>query len=198
MMFDFVEYYDRIATELSDNSICVEIGVANGDSALHLAKRMRQIGKNDFTLYMVDNMDYGGYDQLVTIYENIITAKLTNHNIKVVPTDSISASKMFNNDSIDFIFLDSSHEYKETKDSIKAWYPKLKDDGILAGHDYFLYKDDVGRAVDELLPSVITREPINKPDQHQTFEPEQFLFIEDTANHYGLWWCQKRFYYAIR
>lgn len=196
MMFDFKDWYDRVAEQMPDNCVCVEVGVANGDSALYLAERFFELQKQ-FKLYMVDNMDYGGYDQMKTIYQNIIKSGLGEY-IEVIPYDSVSASEKFNDGSIDFVFLDSSHEYQETKDSIRSWYPKLKDDGILSGHDYFLYADDVGKAVDEMLPRIIKRETIDTPEQYNEFEEEQFLITEDTGNHYGIWVVRKRFYYDIR
>ncbi len=191
IMFDFSSFYDRIAEELPDGCKVVEVGVADGNSALYLAKRLDQLGKK-FTLYMVDNLDYGNYIQLCTIYENIIKSGL-GANIKVIPKDSVEASKDFNDGELHFCFLDSSHAYQETLDSIKHWYPKLLDGHILAGHDYDLY-DGVKNAVNELIPNRYQRESIHTAEQHQDFEEEQFLFTEPTSSNYGLWYCVKDFY----
>lgn len=194
LMFDFSEWYDRIAKELPNDCKIAEIGVANGDSALYLAKRLNELGKS-FTLYMIDSLDYGGNIQLCQIYENIIASGLGG-DIKVIPKDSIEASKDFNDGELDFIFLDSSHQYKETKESIKLWYPKLKDGSILSGHDYYLY-DGVKKAVDELIPETFQRETIETEEQFQEFEPEQFRHIQQTNNGYGLWYCIKDFYKTL-
>lgn len=197
LMFDFASFYDRIASQLPNDCVVCEVGVANADSALYLAKKLLNLDKK-FKLYMVDNLDYGGVEQLCTIYENVIKSGL-GRNIKVIPKDSIEASKLFNNDSLDFVFLDSSHLYEPTKEEIKAWYPKLKDDCILAGHDFFGH-EQVRKAVEEILPFQIKRQTIDDPEteQYQEFEPEQFLFTEQTSNWFGVWYVQKRFYYAIK
>lgn len=197
LMFDFQEFYNRVADHLPDDCVVCEVGVANGDSALHLAQRLHNQNKK-FKMYMVDNMDYGGYNQIITIYENIIKSGL-GERIIVIPKDSIEASKMFNGNSLDFCFIDSSHAYEETKNSIVSWYPKLKDDCLLAGHDFFLY-EDVRKAVEEKIPFQIKRPPIEniEAEHFQEFEPEQFLFTEDTASHFGIWLCQKKFYYDIK
>ena len=36
----------------------------------------------------------------------------------------------------DFIYVDARHDYKGVQVDIKDWWPKLKDGGIMAGHDY--------------------------------------------------------------
>jgi len=131
VMFDYPAFYERIARELPEECRLCEIGVADGISALYIAREL-YLQKKEFKLYMVDNMDYGKYIQMKTIYENIIRSGLGEY-IEVIPYDSVKASTLFNDGFLDFIFLDSSHEYQETKDSIKAWYPKLKDGGKFAG-----------------------------------------------------------------
>lgn len=189
-MFDFARFYDRVASELPHDCRVCEVGIADGESALYLANSLHVLGKR-FKMYMVDNMDYGKYNQMKTIYENIIKSGLGEY-IEVIPEDSIAASKLFNDNYLDFVFVDTSHEYEETKDSIRAWYPKLKDERILGGHDYNLY-EGVKKAVEEVIPRRITRNDI----ADRIFEPEDFLENETTDNGYGLWWCKKDFYKKI-
>lgn len=188
IMFDFSHYYDWIAEWLPSGCKIAEVGVADGDSVIYLAKRLLQHSKT-FKIYAVDNMDYGGYIQMKTIYENLIKHGVAQY-VEVIPKDSLEAAKDFNDGYLDFCFIDSSHEYFQTKKEIPAWYDKVKDLGILSGHDYHLYRKDVGRAVDELIPETITRNDI----PGRIFEPEQFLHITDTKSGYGIWWLQKDFY----
>jgi len=192
-MFDFSGYYDRIAQQMPDDCRVVECGVADGASALYLAKELNRLGRK-FTLYMVDNLDYGKYIQLCTIYENVIKSGL-GESIKVLPHDSRIAAELFNDGFLDFVYIDSSHEYEETLGSIKAWWPKLKDGGVLAGHDFQLYPT-VKQAVEELLPYRIKRETLysEEGELEQEFEEEEFLHVEGTDRGNGLWWVQKDFY----
>jgi len=186
-MFDFASFYDRVAAKMPDDCKLVECGVADGDSAIYLAKELKRLNKK-FKLYLVDNMDYGKYFQMKTIYENCIKAGIAEH-IEVHPYDSVAASKLFADGSLNFCYIDTSHLYEETKESIKAWYPKMIDGGILGGHDYFSCPP-VREAVDELIPQIFIREQINI----DPFEPEQFLHIEGTDHGNGLWHCTKDFY----
>lgn len=189
-MFDYSDFYDRMASELPNNSRIVEVGSGDGHSALYLAKKLYELNKG-FKLYMIDNLAYGGVLQMKTIYENIIKSGL-GEMIEFIPKDSIEASKLFNDEFLNFIFLDSSHEEQETKDSIKAWFPKLVSGFTFAGHDYIGHPE-VKKAVDEVVPKTFTREPLDET----IFDEENILNIIDTKNQYGIWEFQKRWYLKL-
>jgi cephalosporin hydroxylase len=189
LMFDFPHFYQRIAKELPDDCKVLECGVADGDSALYLAQELNRLGKK-FKLYMVDNMDYGRYLQMKKIYENIIKSGLGEF-IEVVPFASLEAANLFNDGYLDFCYIDSSHEYEETKKEIRAWYPKVKDECILAGHDY--NADEVRRAVEEVVPKVFVRDNLGD----RSFNPENVLQSEDTLNNFGVWFFKKQWYLKL-
>jgi predicted O-methyltransferase YrrM len=62
---------------------------------------------------------------------------------------SLEAAKYFNDGEVDFVFIDGAHDYDNVKADIAAWLPKLKPDGILAGHDYCANYPGVIKAVKE-------------------------------------------------
>ena len=49
----------------------------------------------------------------------------------------------------DFIFIDGGHDYSNVNSDIQSWLPKLKDTGIIAGHDYQPSFPGVVKAVNE-------------------------------------------------
>lgn len=57
-------------------------------------------------------------------------------NLNIVHKPSVEAAKDFADKSIDICFIDAGHSYEEVLADIDAWFPKVKDDGILCGHDY--------------------------------------------------------------
>ena len=63
---------------------------------------------------------------------------------------SLEASKLYEDESLDVVFLDASHKYEDIKDDMIAWYPKVKKEGIIGGHDY-TWCDDVRIAVNEFF-----------------------------------------------
>jgi len=50
--------------------------------------------------------------------------------------DSLSASKKFEDESIDFIFLDAWGNHNDVESDLNIWYPKLKNGGLFSGHDW--------------------------------------------------------------
>jgi hypothetical protein len=56
--------------------------------------------------------------------------------INPIRMDSFSASALYDNESLDFVFLDSSHEYEHIITELLLWVPKIKRTGVIAGHDY--------------------------------------------------------------
>ena len=70
--------------------------------------------------------------------------------VTFIRSDSLFASNLYADESLEFVFIDASHQYKDVKDDIQAWFPKVKKGGIIAGHDYS-WCDDVKRAVDEFF-----------------------------------------------
>ena len=67
--------------------------------------------------------------------------------LNIIRDLSVNASKRFNDNSLDFIFIDAAHDYKSVKADIDAWLPKIKPGGIIAGHD--LHAEGVKQAVIE-------------------------------------------------
>jgi hypothetical protein len=49
---------------------------------------------------------------------------------------SKDAIKIFEDQSLDFIYIDANHTYESVKEDIELWYPKIKIGGMISGHDY--------------------------------------------------------------
>jgi hypothetical protein len=64
---------------------------------------------------------------------------------------SVKAATHVPDKSLDFIFFDADHCYESVKIDILTWLPKVKEDGILSGHDYSGSWPGVKKAVNELL-----------------------------------------------
>lgn len=56
--------------------------------------------------------------------------------VKLMQQTSEEACKAFNENSIDFVFLDGNHEPPYVEQDIDIWWPKISHGGILAGHDF--------------------------------------------------------------
>ena len=69
------------------------------------------------------------------LYEIIKILGLEN-NVKIMKMTSIEASKRFEDNYFDMVFIDANHGYKSIKEDIEVWYPKVKQGGVISGHDF--------------------------------------------------------------
>jgi hypothetical protein len=53
--------------------------------------------------------------------------------------------------NLDFVYIDGSHEYEVVRRDIELYYSKVKNDGILGGHDFWANQIGVCRAVLEFV-----------------------------------------------
>ena len=49
---------------------------------------------------------------------------------------SANAANLFQDGTLDFVYIDASHDYENVKIDLQTWYPKVKPGGVFAGHDY--------------------------------------------------------------
>lgn len=65
---------------------------------------------------------------------------------KLLAMPSVEAAAMVPDQSVDGVFIDGDHSYREVVNDIDAWEPKVKQGGFLSGHDFGNHPD-VARAV---------------------------------------------------
>lgn len=112
-----------------------EIGVLNGEHAESILKTL-----NIDKLYLVDVWEsYNGYQQdFINLEEEYEVAKkrLEKYGDKVIFIKGKSAEVLdkIPND-LDFVYIDANHTYKYCSEDMENYYKKLKQGGVLAGHD---------------------------------------------------------------
>ena len=163
--FGYEELYKSFVDRLNDGSTIVEVGSWKGKSASYLAVEILNSTKN-IKLYCVDTWkgsDEHRSDQIIiedVLYELFLNNIKTLLNvIRPIRQNSIKASKLFEDNSLDVVFIDADHSYDAVKSDIEAWYPKVKNKGIIAGHDYGGWPG-VTRAVNErFLTNIKVKDP---------------------------------------
>ena len=48
---------------------------------------------------------------------------------------SVSAAEQFEDGSLDYVFIDALHTYDAVSADLKAWFPKVRPNGLISGHD---------------------------------------------------------------
>jgi predicted O-methyltransferase YrrM len=156
--FTYKQLYSDMVRKFPSGSTFVEIGSWKGKSAAYMAVEIANSQKN-INFYCVDTWE-GSTEHQNTDLKNLYNLFLTNMTpvkkyYNAIKLKSIDASFLFEDQSVDFVFIDGSHEYNNVKNDIKKWLPKIRKNGILAGHDYQICFSDVVRAVLECLPKYI-------------------------------------------
>lgn len=54
----------------------------------------------------------------------------------ILEMDTIEAAAKYEDDSMDFVFFDAHLTQQQLQDEMTAWYPKIKEGGLVMGHDY--------------------------------------------------------------
>lgn len=118
--------------------IAAEIGVFKGDFSATL------LTSNIHKLYSIDAWDVC-YSSRERWQQNNLNAvyKIANKKLlafknrsEIIRTSSDIAATLFPNCFFDFVYIDASHDYQSIKNDIMLWWPKIKANGILSGHDY--------------------------------------------------------------
>lgn len=145
---DTEELYRNFATgtHLQDLTV-VEVGVAYGRSLAYLAERCSSHtaiwGVDVWTEHMGgDNLpaDVFARMQAYGSAQDACVGELTRagvmDRVQLLNCGSLPAAAMFADESVDLVFIDACHELEPCRADIKAWLPKVRPGGMLAGHDY--------------------------------------------------------------
>ena len=118
----------------------IEIGCYAGEST------ERFINSGLFKIfYCIDAWTNGfdprdGANNSVQLAEQVFDKKFKNNKIiRKIKDYSWNAVNNFQDESIDFIYIDGNHTYEVCKKDLELYYPKIKKNGVVSGHDYHPY-----------------------------------------------------------
>lgn len=150
----------------ASNMKCVEIGVGAGDNAENMLANLL-----DSKFWFVDSYDVknstfqfndgSGQPKEFSASERLefierVQNRLSRYNetgrLSLLVEDSSVAAEKFPDEYFDYVYIDAQHEYDNVLKDIKAWLPKVKKGGFLAGHDYGL--PGVMKAINECFDFV--------------------------------------------
>ncbi|MHB1687859.1 MAG: tetratricopeptide repeat protein [Ignavibacteriaceae bacterium] len=118
----------------------VEIGVQAGE----FSKIIRATWKGKY-LHLVDRWKHDpNYIDIANIsdedqkklYLQVVGSFADDPSVTIHRMDSLVAAESFPDNFFDWIYIDADHSYEGCKADLNAWYPKLKQNGIFAGHDF--------------------------------------------------------------
>lgn len=122
---------EALASLIPPGGIAVELGVAAGDFSVALLKGNRHFP----ILYSIDRWSDHHDDAEMELAKRRL-AEFGRRSIVIRSTfeDALAA---FPDRSLDFIYVDGyAHTGQEGGKTLEDWWPKLKPNGIMSGHDY--------------------------------------------------------------
>lgn len=134
---------------------CAEIGCAEGNFSADM------LGWGIAKLYMVDNWGHipnitgdGNFPQSWHD-ENFRQAKerVAKYGERAVFLKGLSTAMAAHvpDNSLGLVYIDCDHSFQGVLNDLNAWYPKVIQDGIIAGHDFLAPQYQVRRAVEHFV-----------------------------------------------
>jgi len=165
----------------------VELGMYKGINASHLLKLLPNLHLTAVDLWRNveqatgDNSLYWGYspDEWEQTYKQASgKVEFARDRCNILRMPTAEAATSFDDNSLDFVFVDADHTYAGCIADCRAWYSKIKHGGWLCGHDY----GDKGHG----------KERWNKPEVKQAvdeFAAEIGAFVDTDCD--GTWFIRK-------
>ncbi len=136
------------------NGKIIEIGVYGGASLLEICDICKD---NQNIIFGIDPWETNNYSNGNLLNENtnptlkefhyhmlknremlekIIKKEKYDRFVNLIVEKASEASKRFENETIDLIYIDGAHDYNSVYQDLKIWYPKIKRSGLIWGDDY--------------------------------------------------------------
>lgn len=146
--FNFSDLYSNMVKKYKNHNdvVFVEIGTWVGKSIAYLATEVKN-NNSKIKIYGIDNFIGTINNKLSDIskerfngdFYDVFLQNMEDCDLKEYITPirkpSLEAVKEFEDNSIDFLFIDGDHSYNAVIKDINAWYRKVKRGGVMAGHD---------------------------------------------------------------
>src|SRR5215469_15977581 len=124
------DIYERLTS--ADRPIRVaEIGSAAGRGSTPIAGEY--VKRAGGTLYCIDPWEGSWYFAFLT---NVRIFALE-HTVIPIRSPSVPAASLFDDGSLDAVFVDGSHMYLDVLADIDAYLPKIRKGGLIFGHDLY-------------------------------------------------------------
>ena len=99
-------------------------------------------GNEDF----VDKYSGGNYNnELEKGYDRVKRLYGDNPKVQMCKGSSADWAEKFEDQFFDYLYLDADHSKKSVLADLKSWYPKVKNGGIIAGHDVYCDQNNAFR-----------------------------------------------------
>jgi hypothetical protein len=136
---------DQVSSLQRAKGVCVEIGTWHGGFAdallqnpdvtkLYCVDPYKHFKNGEFVASCND-LTQEQYDDLFHRVSSGLYSRFGQHRVVFLRELSIEAAKQFEDESIDYIYIDGNHEYSYVLSDLQTWWPKVKKGGCICGDD---------------------------------------------------------------
>ncbi len=122
----------EMLSKLRKGGKIAEIGVAQGD----FSELILKITEPD-SLHLIDVWNSRTYNE--SLFKEVTTRfreLIDEGRVQIHRKLSTDATEDFEDNYFDWIYIDTTHSYDMTREELTKYAPKVKHNGIIAGHDY--------------------------------------------------------------
>jgi len=138
-MREALKYINR-SLGSSNYLVGAEIGVRTGKNALSMLESMptRKVYLIDhYEKHLESSGNFVSFtDQHKFYKEMFVSIQPYLDRAVLVSMPSVFASTLFSDEYFDFVYVDGRHGYADVMEDLTLWYPKVKKNGVLCGHDF--------------------------------------------------------------
>lgn len=130
----------QLISTLGENLTGVEVGVNRGEFSHWLLQEL-----SISTLYSVDIWrEYKAHDAnsrddfMASVVMRDAAERLAQFEDRsvMIRASSVKAASILSNMKFDFVYIDAGHEYEQVLEDLQAWFPLMKNGGIICGDDF--------------------------------------------------------------
>jgi hypothetical protein len=161
----------RILDCVTKGGVCIEVGVWRGNfsrqildivNPLHLAliDPWQHFEDGDKTEAFSGRTQEQRFEDIYTEVCEKMSTEIESGQVSIMREMSGTALRQFEDQSIDFAYIDGDHSYEGVCADLENLFPKMKDEGIIAFDDYHRFGwwgDGVLRAIHEFIGRHPTR-----------------------------------------
>ncbi len=144
-MYLFLITREDLLHFLPKNGDVAEIGVAEGGFSkqilatatprkLHLIDPWQEFA--DDYAKDANNRPQTEMDTRADAVRQMFDAEITAGQVEIHRATSTDALPAFADASLDWVYIDGNHTYEAVSEDLRSYWPKVRDDGFLLGHDY--------------------------------------------------------------
>lgn len=115
-----------------DFKTAVEVGARDGTFSKYI------LDNTDMKVYSIDPFEHNSEltdpDSIYKLCLDILSPYKDRS--VVVKAYSPEISNEFEDESLDFVYIDALHTYEAVREDINSWWPKVKKSGVISGHDF--------------------------------------------------------------